>query len=623
MRHISFKVDLTLPRTTSRAKLGRLLPGATVLWRVERRQAILVTRLPRPWVWYLVGLAAMVALVHRPLLGSFFLEDDARNLYVGSQVESWWGVLYDREVGVEVNNYFYRPLNHFSMWLGWRLFGLNPLWYHLYALALLAATCLLLGWLLHRISQDPLWAWLAGGLLILSPPATVTTAWLSAVHGDLLGGFLYLGSLLSFVRYRQGGSRGWYLTSLTLAAASLLFKEAMASLPLVLLGLDRVIGGAQRLRDRLPPLLPFFGLLAVYLALRTYMLDGLGGYPYVPITASSYLDRLWRLPLLLGSQISVVFPVATSAASIAGVVLLAYLLVRSPGRFLFHAVVFLLMLAPALHLLGSPVSGLRYLFMPWLAVAVALADAMRAMLRSPSVSTRIGAVAVGVLIAISCFASSWRLAQEHVARSEKARRVTETAWRTLQSSPPATKLFFVYDGPPWALASTLLLMRSGAPPRPFAVLRPAPYLASWGLAQRLSSGEVVRVFFYDEPAGQWQDRSNQALEEIRIHLASRHGPSPVLTVQADGHRLSLRWEGSPKPKPVHLYVGKGEDRGIYSEEVPGYPGGGISSLVSAGQYDVAVAYQEDSGAESRMAVASVRIDTGRAGGRPLVPDHFM
>jgi hypothetical protein len=566
-----------------------------------------------------------LVFIHRPLLGSFFLEDDARSLYIGSRLENWWALLYDREVAVEVNNYFYRPLIYFSLWLDWRLFGLNPLGYHLHALGLLLAAALLLVGLLHRISQDTLWAWIAGALLAVSPPATATAAWLSAAHMDLLGGALYLGSLFCFVRHRQGGSQGWYLISLILAGSSLLSKEAMVSLPLVLLMVDRAMDGGQRLRERLPSILPFFGVLAAYLALRTYMLDGLGGYPYLPITASSYLDRLWRLPMLLVGQMPALFPIAGGAISIAGAALLAYLLIRSPRRFAFHAAIFLLMLAPTIHLLGSFVSGPRYFFMPWLAVAVALADALRTMLRAPSVVTRIGAVLAGLIIATSSLAGSWHIVQDHVVRSQSSLPAIDAAWRTLQSAPPATKLYFVYEGSPWALSSNLLLMSMGSPRRPFAVLRQAPYLASWGLAERLSSGEGVRVFFYDGPRGEWQDRSRWALEELRNHLALRRDPPPALTVHTRWHRLSMRWDGpdgSSTSKPVHLYVGKEGDRGIYSEELVGYRGGGLSALLSGGQYELAVAFQEDSGVESQLAVASVRVETGIAGG-PLVPDHFM
>lgn len=580
-------------------------------------------RLRWPLILYLCCLATMVAVVHGPLMGSFFVEDDGRNLYVGSRVGNWLALFYNREISLEANNYFYRPLSYFSLWLDGRLFGLNPLGYHLHALALLLASGLLLVGLIRRVSQDSLWAWLAGGLLVLSPVATATAAWLSAAHLDLLGGVLYLSSLLAFVRYRQSGSRGWYLLSLALAAAGLFSKETTLTLPLVLLIVGRTIGGPQRAQaGSLLPFLPFFGILAAYLALRTYMLDGLGGYPDLPITASAYLGRVWRLPLLLVSEMQPVFPIARPAAGLAAFALGAYLLVRSPRRLLFHVAICLLMLAPAIPVLGSPVSGPRNLFIPALAVAVGLADALRTMLRSASWRVRVAAALIGLLMAFSMLANSWELAQRHVARSQPARRATMAAWRTLQLAPPATKLFFVYPGSPWSLASVLLLMSGGEPPRPFAVLRPTTYLASWGLAERLSAGEPVRVFAYDEPTGEWKDRSGQALEEIQTHLASRRSPPPVLTVQTQRFRLTLRWEGSMKSQPVHLYVGKG-DRGIYSEEAPGYRQDSISLVRGAGQYEFAVAYQDVSGAESQLAIASVRIETGRAGGHPLIPDHFM
>lgn len=45
----------------------------------------------------------------------------------------------------------------------------------------------------------------------------------------------------------------------------------------------------------------------------------------------------------------------------------------------------------------------------------------------------------------------------------------------------------------------------------------------------------------------------------------------------------------------------------------GYRAEGISALLSGGQYELAVAFQEDSGVESQMAVTSVSIELGIAG----------
>lgn len=109
-------------------------------------------------VLYLLCLAAMVAAVHGPLLDSFFVEDDARNLYIGSRIENWLALFYNRESSLEANNYFHRPLGYLSLWLDGRLFGLNPLGYDLHALALLLAGSLLLVELIRRPSKDSLWA---------------------------------------------------------------------------------------------------------------------------------------------------------------------------------------------------------------------------------------------------------------------------------------------------------------------------------------------------------------------------------------------------------------------------------------------------------------------------------
>lgn len=571
----------------------------------------------------IMGLAVLVLVVHGPLLNSYFVGDDAHHIYMGTILDNWLAIFYDQDVAVEVTGYFYRPISYLSLWLDERLFGFDPLAYHIHSLVLLAITGLLLAKLVHRLAHDAWLALLAGGLFVLSPVATSTSAWIAAAYEDVQGGVLYLGCLLAFVVYRQEGKRWHYAAALGMGFAATFSKETMATLPLTLLAVDRLAGTANfSRRGSVPAVLPFFALLGCFLALRTYMLGGIGGYPYLPTTMFSAMRAFLHLPHVLAGEIPKVLPVAPHWTAAAVVFLAASALAARPKRTMILAALTLLLLLPSLPILGTCLSGPRHMFVAAMPVAIMLGDGIHGVLASAFRPIRLGGAVVSLVVASLFVANSSALARAHATQAASERVVTSTAWATLCSIPDSKKVFFVFDGTPEALAGALRLMSRERDVAPFSVLRTAGYAVSWGLFERLSAGEDLRVYRYLPSTSAWSDCTEATPEFIRANLSARVEPGPALAASADGLRLSLHWEPRQKFTKVHFYIGKG-DRGVYSDDLTYLEKTDITVLRSRGTYEVAVAYHTGQLAESKLGLATVLI-RGADNGRPIrIPDQFM
>jgi tetratricopeptide (TPR) repeat protein len=184
----------------------------------------------------------------------------------------------------------YWPVTSTTFWVEWRLWGMNPLGYHVTNLALHVAAVLLLWAVLRRLRIPG--AFLAALLFAVHPVNVQTVAWITQRKG-LMAMLFYLLSIYFFVRWSAatsprllpagveparrghpvpprplaGGENGrplWYGLSLLAFALAMLSKGSVAILPLVLLGII-----AWRRRIGFPDILrtaPFF-LVAGILAL--------------------------------------------------------------------------------------------------------------------------------------------------------------------------------------------------------------------------------------------------------------------------------------------------------------------------------------------------------------------
>ncbi len=285
----------------------------------------------------LLFLTAVVTYI--PAMGAGFVWDDELEV-VGNQVLQSPDQL--AEVWLRGDTADYYPLKSTVQWVGWRLWGADPVGYHLVNIGLHGLGALLLWRWLRRIRVPG--AWLAGLVFAVHPVAVESVAWISELKNTLSLVFFLL-TLLAFSRYESRPSGRTFAAALVAFAAALLSKTSVVPLPLVLLIAAYWQRGSITRRDVLRTL-PFFFLAAAF-ALLTVVLQyhrAIG-----PDLVSSTPPGGWA-----------------SRLATAGLAL---------GFYLFHAVapIGLIMIYPQWHL-RSPVP---WNYVPWLGFAAIFAICWR------------------------------------------------------------------------------------------------------------------------------------------------------------------------------------------------------------------------------------------------------
>ncbi len=126
----------------------------------------------------------------------------------------------------------YYPLTLTTFWIQRRLWGLNPMPYHLVNIGLHALNGLLLFVLLRRLGVAA--AWLAALVWLLHPVNVESVAWITELKNTQSGCFFLL-AMLCFFRFDADGTRRWYALALLCGLAAMLSKPSTVILPLALL----------------------------------------------------------------------------------------------------------------------------------------------------------------------------------------------------------------------------------------------------------------------------------------------------------------------------------------------------------------------------------------------------
>ena len=161
-----------------------------------------------------------------------------------------------------------------TLWLEWRLWGMNAFGYHATNLILHLGESLLLWRILARLRVPG--AFLAAFLFAVHPVNVESVAWITQ-RKNLMAMLFSLTTVLLFLKGEgsapmggssdlgtQRGRKIWYASSLLAFALAMLSKGSVAMLPLVLLGL---LTWRRRLLARdLAALSPFFVIAAVFTA---------------------------------------------------------------------------------------------------------------------------------------------------------------------------------------------------------------------------------------------------------------------------------------------------------------------------------------------------------------------
>ena len=179
-----------------------------------------------PAAWVALFLAAATVLACLPALHGGFIFDDnvflTNNplIHASDGLRRFW---FTREAAD------YWPVTSSSLWLEWRLWGMNAAGYHATNVVLHVANVLLFWAVLRRLGVPG--AFFGALLFALHPMVAESAAWITE-RKNLLAMLFFLLSVFWFI----GGRRTGYGLSLATFVLAMLSKGSVVVLPLVLLG---------------------------------------------------------------------------------------------------------------------------------------------------------------------------------------------------------------------------------------------------------------------------------------------------------------------------------------------------------------------------------------------------
>ena len=212
------------------------------------------------------ALMLLVLIAYLPSLNAGFIWDDDDYLTENRVVQDpsgLWKIWFEPQLSPQ-----YYPLTQTSFWLDVRLWGLNPLPFHLENILLQGLNAALLWLVLSHIGVPG--ALLAAALFGIHPVNVESVAWVTE-RKNVLSGLFYLLTTLAWLRFRPldeaegaGADRKglWYGLSLVLFLCAMFSKVTTVTWPAVILLLVWWKKGRIERRDILP-VIPFLLLGAV------------------------------------------------------------------------------------------------------------------------------------------------------------------------------------------------------------------------------------------------------------------------------------------------------------------------------------------------------------------------
>lgn len=180
-----------------------------------------------------IGVIAIVFitfLIYIPAMLGGFIWDDPSFLTENPIIKAGNG-LYRFWLSTEPPDYF--PLTSTTLWVEWRLWGMNAAGYHIINVLLHILSALLIWAILNRL-KIPM-AWLAALVFAVHPVNAEAVAWITQRKTTLPMVF-YLASIFLYLRFEKTNCSRDYGLSLLSFLLALLSKTSVIMLPFVLLG---------------------------------------------------------------------------------------------------------------------------------------------------------------------------------------------------------------------------------------------------------------------------------------------------------------------------------------------------------------------------------------------------
>lgn len=133
--------------------------------------------------------------------------------------------------------YLYIPLTIVSWQVTYHIFGMESFWFHLTDLMIHACNCILVFWILSRLTKQNTLAALAALVFAIHPLNVEAVAWASS-RKDILSAFFAFLSFATYINASESGERKWLWRSAAFYVVGLFTKIAIFPLPLVLMAYD-------------------------------------------------------------------------------------------------------------------------------------------------------------------------------------------------------------------------------------------------------------------------------------------------------------------------------------------------------------------------------------------------
>jgi len=183
-----------------------------------------------PWV-LTACLIALTLLAYIPAMNAGTIWDDAGFVFDNAAVSSRRGLHF---IWLTKSNADFFPLTLSSLWLEYRLWGPNPIPYHITNILLHACSAVLLWRLLRQLKVPG--AYLGAMLFAVHPVNVASVAWITE-RKNTLSMLFYLLSALYFFRFDENPRHKTYILSLVFFLAALLSKTSAVVLPPILLAI--------------------------------------------------------------------------------------------------------------------------------------------------------------------------------------------------------------------------------------------------------------------------------------------------------------------------------------------------------------------------------------------------
>lgn len=361
------------------------------------------------WIGLVLGLTLVAYL---GTLGFQFVNDDIDQIVNNPHVQSWqfvprfftshsWSHLSPEWGGVH-----YRPVLLLWFLINFKLFGIDPFWWHLTTVIVHLAATLAVYLLAKRLVRDSLIAAIAAAVFGLHPIHIEAVAWVSGVSEPLLA-VLLISAFLCYLKGRGQAAKPsrirWLAASLLLYVLSLLTKETAVLLPLLAFAYEwttrepesEPASFTKRVLPGIAAAVPYVAITVIYLSLRTAVLRGFGAL-LTPLPVSTILftapSVLWFYVKLL------VWPVGLSAfydsqyvtapgfsnfvlpgLAVIGIAVALWLWTRSSKVVAFACVWLVLPILPVLNLsalMRNEIAHDRYLYLPSVGFSIFVALAL-------------------------------------------------------------------------------------------------------------------------------------------------------------------------------------------------------------------------------------------------------